>query len=161
MARRKTNTQPPPGAVRQFTLRDVEKGIRKLNRRIEEVKGLDPSKVRYDDQSVKNVTLRINETLSEVFGANYSPKFRGFGPRNTTLGGMSEAGLQNAFAEAIPRTVTMLEGRISYLEEEREDLEAEQSGCNFPGPVNSGHPRSLRGPWTRRGGEGASSHVSS
>ena len=119
MARRKTNTQPPPVENRQFTRKAIDSGIWKLNRRIEQVTGLDPSKVQYHDQSVANVTLHINETLREVFGD--SPKFLGFALRGT-----SDAELQDEFAEAIPQTVTMLKGRISSLEEKRECLEADQ-----------------------------------
>ena len=126
MAHRRTSTQPPPVEVRQFTMADIERGIKKLRRRIEEVKGLDPRKVQYDGQSVRNVTLHINETLSEVFGPDYSPKFSGFGPRVIRMRMMSDADLQDAFAEAIPQTVTMLEGRISSLKEKREYLEADQ-----------------------------------
>ncbi len=127
MADRKTSTESP-----QFTITTIDRGIEKLRRRIEEVKDLDPSRVRYDDQSVKNVTSRINETLSEVFGADYSPKFYGFLTGSSSLYNNRrgiDAQVKNAFAEAIPQTVTMLEGRISYLKEKREDLEAEQSGA--------------------------------
>ncbi len=127
-ARRKTNTQPPPVENRRFTPEAIDSGIQKLTRRIEEVTDLDPSKVRHDDQSVANVTLRINETLREVFGSDHSPKFVGF-----VLTGMSDAEHQDEFAEEIPQTVTMLKGRISFLEEKREclgaDQEVDQSGA--------------------------------
>ena len=124
MADHKTDTESP-----QFTIPAIERGIEKLRRRIEDVNDLDPSQVRYDDQSVKNVTLRINETLSEVFGADYSPKFLGFllGPSILYKYRRGiDPQVQDAFAKAIPQTVMMLEGRILSLEGKREDLEAEQ-----------------------------------
>ena len=107
--RRKTNTQPPP-VENQLTRNDIDNGIKRLNSCITKVKGLDPSKVPYNDQSVMNVTLHINKTLCAVFGPDYSPKFLGFTQPVTT----SDA-------------VTMLEGRISSLRESREYLKADQT----------------------------------
>ncbi len=134
MADRKTASESP-----RCTIATIDRGIKKLRRRIEEVNDLDPNKVQYNDQSVKNVTSHIAETLSEVFGADYSPKFLGFVSTAILLSGMSKAELKNAFAEAIPRTVKRLEGHISSLEEKREDPEAkqgvDQSGA--PSLVNS------------------------
>ncbi len=134
MADRKTASESP-----RFTITTIERGIEKLRRRIEEVKDLNPSKVQYNDQSVKNVTLHIDETLSDVFGADYSPKFLGFLPGPSILyeyrRGIGPQ-VQDTFAKAIPQTVERLEGCISRLEEKRGDLEAEQE-VDQPGATSS------------------------
>ena len=131
MARRKTNTQPPPVEVRQFTnVADIKRGIEKLARRIKDVEGLDPSKVRYNDALVENVSSSIRATISQVFGEN-SPEVEeneGLLISNVLFPSDTDDEAQENFAGMIPRTVTKLEGLISRLEEEREDLEADQSG---------------------------------
>ncbi len=47
---------------------DIDRGIKQLHRRIEEVEGLNPSKVRWNDDSVRRVASDISVTLSDVFG---------------------------------------------------------------------------------------------
>ncbi len=77
---------PPPPEIKQFTPDEIEHGITKLRRRIEEVKALDPHQptglaqlttpaVRYDDQRVRNAEHAISTTILEVFGPN-SPEYR-------------------------------------------------------------------------------------
>ena len=137
MADRKTDTESS-----QFTIATIETGIKKLRRRIEEVKDLDPRKVQHDDQSVKNIELSIDETLRElrkVFGTDSFPKFSGFLPGPRILyehrRGIDDE-CQKTFAAALPQTVKMLEGRILSLEEKREDLEADQR-VDQPGATSS------------------------
>ena len=119
-------TLPPPPEIKQFAPDEIEQGIRKLGRRIEEVQALDPGQVRRDDQRVRNVEQNIDTTILEVFGPN-SPEYRRHhhhqiwhGPH--VLFEMPPAEVQACFARGIPQTVTMLEGLIHVLEEKRVDF---------------------------------------
>ncbi len=105
--------------------RKTDRDIKKLRRCIEEVEGLDPSKVQYKHQSVKDIASNIGATLADVFGKDsqeYEDNRLLLFP--TSLGNMDEA--QETFPERITHTAKRLEGLIEGLEEKREDLEAEQ-----------------------------------
>ena len=68
MVRRRTPPEPPSIEVRQFTRPEINRGIGKLRRRIEEVNALDPRQTRYDDAKIDTVEANIRETIREVFG---------------------------------------------------------------------------------------------
>ena|SRR5215469_6025973 len=61
---------PPPIQSKDFTLEDIENGIRKLKRRIEDVKALDPNDTRYDDHRVEAATRDIQADIGDIFGRN-------------------------------------------------------------------------------------------
>jgi len=120
-------SQPPPPEIKQFTTDEIEQGIRKLRRRIEEVNALDPQRVRYDDQARLNAEQVIRNTILEIFGPN-SPEYRAHqyhriwhetGSWNARGGGPD---YQQFFADGIPQTVKMLEGLVKTLDEKRADL---------------------------------------
>lgn len=123
MARRRP-PEPPPIEVSQFTKAEIDRGIAKLRRRIDEVKALDPRQIRFDDAKIDNVAQSIRETIREVFGSR-SPEFHDHEHHRIWHGGYnyldSEGQRQTKFTAGIPQTVTMLEGLISRLEEKRED----------------------------------------
>lgn len=123
MARRRT-PEPPPLEVRQFKRSEIDKGIAKLQRRIEEVSALDPKTLRYDDARIVMVEKNIKETIREVFGPT-SPEFDDHGYHKIWHGGYnvmeSDDESQAKFAAGIPQTITMLKGLIARLEEKRED----------------------------------------
>jgi len=131
MARRRT-PEPPTIEVHQFTRSEIDRGIAKLRRRIEEVNALDPQRVRYDDANIDNVESNIRETIREVYGP-LSPEFHDHKHHRIWHGGYnmmdSDGQRQAKFAAGIPQTVTMIEGLISRLEEKREDLEQEQASA--------------------------------
>lgn len=122
MARRKA-TQPPQFVQREFTVEEIERGIAKLRRRIEEVEALQDA--RYDDQRVYNAQSDIRNTVLEIFGEE-SQEFRERGHVHIYHGsmyiGMSESESQSNFLSGIPRTIELLEGLIKRLEEKRGDL---------------------------------------
>lgn len=124
MERRKTPSEPPPSEVRQFTRPEIDRGIGKLHRRIEEVNALDPQQVSYDDAKIGTVESNIRETSREVFGPR-SPEFYDHEYHRIWHGGynmMDSVGeRQQKFVDGIPQTVAMLEGLVSRLEEKRED----------------------------------------
>jgi len=128
VARRKNPLEPPPIEIRQFTRSEIDRGIVKLRRRIEEVNGLDPRKILFNDAKIDIVEANIRESIREVFGSR-SPEFDDHEHHRIWHGGYnmmeSDSERQRKFADGIPQTVTMLEGLISRLEEKREDLESD------------------------------------
>ncbi|MDO8527870.1 MAG: TIGR02391 family protein [Deltaproteobacteria bacterium] len=104
---------------------EIETGIAKLKRRIEEVQELNSQQIRFDDQKINNVKSNVRETIREVFGQN-SPEFHEHRYHNIWSGGhavgMSDHEYQHNFSAGIPKTVSMLEGLIQRLEEKKLDL---------------------------------------
>ncbi len=124
MARKKRPPEPEI-IVKQFTVSEIDTGIRKLRRRVEEVNGLATDKVQYDNARVKTAETNIRETIRDVFGPQ-SPEFHDHEYHDIWHGGHTvyddEATGQYKFTEGVKQTVVMLEGLISRLEEKREDL---------------------------------------
>lgn len=116
---------PPPIEPKRFTLEEVDAGIRKLRRRIEEVQSINPEEIHYDDARVRNTESNIRETIREVFGPN-SPEFQEHQYhdiwRGSRIMGEEPWEAQEKFAAGIPQSVTMLEGLVTRLEEKRADL---------------------------------------
>jgi uncharacterized protein (TIGR02391 family) len=124
-------TQGPPSIQsRDFTLDDIDHGIRKLKRRIEEVRAIDPRTTRYDDPRVESAQRNIRADIIDIFGQN-SPEYMahsGHSLSNPEMGmGLDEYQYQDFFAEGLPKTVTMLEGLIRRLDEKREDLAGDKT----------------------------------
>ena len=69
---------PLPIQSRQFTLDDIESGARKLRRRLEEVRALDPQTTRHDDERLVGASRNIKADLIDIFGQN-SPEYRAHG----------------------------------------------------------------------------------
>jgi uncharacterized protein (TIGR02391 family) len=110
---------------KRLTREDIDVGIRKLRRRIEEVKALDPREMRYDDPRVEAATRNFHSDLIDIFGRP-SPEYGAHGSHSMGYPGHhyggSEMELQEEFARGLPDTIPMLEGLIRRLEEKREDL---------------------------------------
>lgn len=119
------STPQPEIIVKQFTVHEIDAGIRKLRRRIEEVNGLATDEIRYDDARVKTAEANIREAVRDVFGPQ-SPEFYDHQYYDIWHGGFNmydnEANMQNKFLSGVEQTVVMLEGLIARLEEKREDL---------------------------------------
>ena len=131
----KRSKSKPPIEIRKFTSEEIELGIKKLRRRIEEIQNLDPNSVPYDDAKVNMLESKINMTIQDVFGLN-SQEFRDYGYHRIWHGGYNtmdtDAQRQAKFAAGIPQTITMLEGLISHLEEKHEDLIYDQKPEQIP-----------------------------
>jgi predicted nucleotide-binding protein len=117
---------PPQIEQRQFsTPEEIEAAIRKLRRRIDEVKNLDPTKILYNDQKINNAERAIQDTILDIYG-EHSPEYQRHRYHDIWEGGYiigdDDSDMQRKFAAGIPQTVTMLEGLIARLEEKREDL---------------------------------------
>jgi len=119
------NQHPPPAEPKVFGSRDeIDKGIAKLRRRIEEVQRLKADGVPWDSARKKTAETNIRDTIREIFGPN-SPEFRDFQTyrisRGTSLLG-SFADHQRRFLEGVDYTVQRIEGLIERLKEKAEDL---------------------------------------
>lgn len=121
----KRRYEPPPIEIKRFTIQEIEQGIRKLNRRIEEIKKLKDDKVSFDDARVDNAETNIRETIREVFSQN-SPEFQNHQHHNIWHGGYNmmddEYIRQSKFEAGIPQTITMLKGLITRLEEKCKEM---------------------------------------
>lgn len=136
---RKASKEPDPPEVRPLTRSEIDRGISKLRRRIQDISALDPSEVRFDDATVANVKSDVRETIRDIFGSN-SPEFLQHQRFSIWHGGMNpydgDRERQQKFARGIPQAVTKLEGLISRLEERREDApEDSPPPRGVPAPV--------------------------
>ena len=102
MPSRRSQGQPPIESKR-FTLEEIENGIRKLRRRIEEVRAIDPKTTRYDDPRVDAASRNIKADISEIFGRD-SPEYRAHGAHSVgnpeMVMGMTDEAYQRYFTEA-------------------------------------------------------------
>jgi hypothetical protein len=123
--------EKPTLQSREFSRDEIDRGIRKLRKRIEEVKQLDPQSIAHDDARVEVVEGNIRDTIADVFGPQ-SPEFdrhkrhRIFKGPGGVLMNPSREFLQRCFAAGIPDTLVTLENLISRLEEKREDAPIEK-----------------------------------
>jgi len=119
--------QKPESIIpKEFTnIEEIERGIAKLRKRIEDVNLLKTDKVQWNDERIKNVAFDIIETIREVFGSN-SPEFNQYQHHqiwgeSMVIGSYGEDP-QEAFEPGIPKTITMFNGLIKRLEEKKSDL---------------------------------------
>jgi hypothetical protein len=138
---RPRENQPPVVVVRTFTRDEIDRGIAKLRRRIDEVRGLNPRETSYDDARVDTVEANIREVIRDVFGPQ-SPEFNDHQHHCIWRGGHNlgdeEHECQAKFAAGIPQTVAMLEGLIARLEEKRDEAPAEGALASPARPEASG-----------------------
>src|SRR5262249_3124444 len=111
MATTRRKSDPAPLQVREFTLEEIDRGIARLQRRLEEVKALDPKAIQYDNQRIRNAEQNIRSDILEIFGP-HSPEYNehqyhdiSHGPYNMMDGPPEH---QRHFAEGHPRTIAML-----------------------------------------------------
>jgi len=122
MPARRRQQEPPPIEIKQFTVEEIERGIAKLRRRIDEVRTLQTDRVRYSDQRRNNAEENIRATILEVFGPN-SPEYHNHQYHTIWYGhqyvNMSDEDLDQCFFDGIPQSITLVEGLIARLEEKR------------------------------------------
>lgn len=127
MARQKI-TEPVIEPKNFSSVSEIETGITKLKRRIEEVQALNHQQIRFDDQKVDNAESNVRETIRDVFGQN-SPEFHKNCYHEIWFGrhaiGMTDHERQQNFSAGIPKTVSLLGGLIQRLEEKKFDLSDE------------------------------------
>jgi len=138
MATRRT---PPPRPERpDLSPEEIRRCITKLQRRIDDLRRFDPSKVtqRFGIPEVSNLEASIDEALSAAFGhgtieyrryedavrLDHGPVRMSTGPVFGRGGGFDANNAhdgQQYLAEGKTRTITILEGAIRSLQEELED----------------------------------------
>jgi hypothetical protein len=129
---RSTKHVPPVIEARWFTVAEIDAGIRKLRRRIDDVNALDADRVTYKDARVDVAESNIRETIRDVFGQN-SPEFtehqyHDIWKGSRIMGEDHEA--PRKFTAGIVQSTSILEGLIARLEEKRADLVEEPSGVS-------------------------------
>lgn len=115
-----------PPRREHFTLDEIETGIRKFKRRIDEVKALDPTKIHYKAPQVEAATRNIRADLRDVFGEG-SPEYNAHFRKSVSYPdgarpSDSDRDSQHRFIAGLPNIVLMLEGLVKRLGEKREDL---------------------------------------
>lgn len=124
MARR--TTPPPPRLISKiFTAQEIDTGIKKLRRRIDDVKNLESAQVGHNDPKVDVVESDIRNTVRDVFGAE-SPEYNEHQYHRIWRGPLIMARDDYAtpayFKAGIQQSLVTLEGLVSRLEEKRADL---------------------------------------
>jgi uncharacterized protein (TIGR02391 family) len=113
------------------TLEEVEQAITKLERRLEEVRALDPTRVRFDDPRVRSAAENFSDTVLEIYGPN-SPERHRFQYHRIFHGqmvvGMGDGGMQQGFAAGLPHTIEALENLIRRLKERKADFGGDTAG---------------------------------
>jgi len=126
MSPRKAPT-PPPIEPHEFrSVEEIERGIRKVERRIEEVKALDARKLvaehTGDDDVVES---NVRETIREIFGTN-SPEFQEHQYIQILAGpmwmGMEDHDLLQAREQGKTKVANILQGLIDRLRERLADF---------------------------------------
>lgn len=108
---------------KEFAIPEIDRGIVKIHKRIEQVnllKGL-----RHGDEAIHVAERDVRDTIREIFGAA-SPEFHDHEHDQIWDGAMyfqmPDYAIQAAFEAGIVKTTKMLEGLTSRLEEKRQDL---------------------------------------
>lgn len=126
---RKRSEPPPPPEPREFrSVEEIDRGIAKIQRRIQELEQLDiPAAILKDTGADDVARSNVREAIREVFGQN-SPEFREHehidiwaGPLYT---GMAPDEIIEARQRGRTQVIGVLNGLISRLQEKRADLSA-------------------------------------
>ncbi len=126
----KGRPQPQPGVEPKVfaTLEEVQQAISKLERRLAEVRGLDPATTRYDDPRVKSVVDNFRNTVLEIYGPN-SPEYQRHRSHRIWHGdmyvNMPDLYMQQRFAAGLPHTIEAVENLIRGLGERKADFGAD------------------------------------
>lgn len=118
--------RPENPIPREFTREQLDLGIRKLDRRLSDLKALDPTKTSYNDPIVDRVESDIKATILDVFGPDspeYSEQKYFMINQGPFSGNDSEHETQIHFQEGYPHAVEMISGLLNRLQEKREDLQ--------------------------------------
>jgi len=130
MAKRgKTPPEPAPAAL---SVEDMNAGIKKLERRIKELKRIDLDNFDPDDPEINKLEDRIQMAIVDVFG-NGTIEYNQFHIRGlyglsemviTSYEGPAESHARKvrAYREGIPDAIAKLEGARDYLAEKLDDL---------------------------------------
>lgn len=104
---------------------EIDRAIKKLQRRIGDIEELDSGKVAYNSQQVHNIEDQVKSDLLDIFGTR-DPRYLDNRFFSIWRGSMhidaSKYERQQQFVAGLPEAKTFLKGLIKQLEEEREDF---------------------------------------
>lgn len=109
---------------KKFTQDEINRGIRKLEKRISDVEGL--RNLQHGDQAIENVTSHLVASIREVFGDRSAEFIENRYHRiwdGPLMVGMDNYDYQRGFNAGIPKTISLLKGLVARLEEKRDELE--------------------------------------
>jgi uncharacterized protein (TIGR02391 family) len=108
---------------KEFTVPEIDRGIVKIRKRIEQVNSL--KGLRHGDATIHVVERDVRDTIRDIFGPT-SPEFHDHehdriwdGPMYMQ---MPDYEIQTAFEAGIVKTTKILDGLIARLEEKKQDL---------------------------------------
>src|SRR2546427_10651857 len=123
----KKQAEPPPPEPREFSSADeIDRAIKKIERRIEELERLDVRKAILEDNGSDDVVRsNIRETIREVFGGN-SPEYREHEHIRLWAGpmymGIGPAEIIEGTDRGRNQVRGILQGLVDRLREKRGDL---------------------------------------
>lgn len=127
MARR---SEPPKPRSANLTPEQMRRALPKLKRRLEELQALDANTVRgHSDQGFKAVELRLDATLTEIFG-NDTDEYERFRINSLDLGPLVIGGgvplhkIQDGYRRGKDQAVTKVQTVIGLFEERLNDGES-------------------------------------
>lgn len=115
----------PPAEQKVFSPAEIDRGIARLEKRVAELRALDPATVAFNDPRVAAAASNIRSSILEVFGQNSTEQSEhgyhriSYGPENLR---MSSAQLQQNFARGLPRSIALVENLIVRLREKRAEM---------------------------------------
>jgi uncharacterized protein (TIGR02391 family) len=129
MAKRNQPPQPQIEPRHWSTAEEIDRAVRKLNRRISELEALDVRAARRDDSSMDDVAVsNVRESIREVFGQN-SPEFHENKHIRMWAGpmfiGMSEGEILDGTEKGRKQMIGTLRGLVGRLEEKRDEIQGE------------------------------------
>jgi predicted nucleotide-binding protein len=130
MAAKRSGSFPPEPESKIFSsVREIEIGVTKLQRRLAEVVALEDRRVKFSAPEVDLAESNIGSTVLEIFGPN-SPEYRDLQYYKIWKGAkyvdMHDSYCQNCFVDGIADAKVMLGGLITRLEEKMLDLAADR-----------------------------------
>ncbi|WLE99055.1 MAG: hypothetical protein QTN59_09490 [Candidatus Electrothrix communis] len=101
---------------------ELESGITKLKRRVNDLEQLRADNARHDDPAVEGVEANISNTVLEIFGKE-SKEYEQYQNHEIWSGAFNiNEDQQPGFVKGIKQDIAAMNGLINRLEEKKEDL---------------------------------------
>ena len=128
--------EPKPVPKKFSTIEEIEVGIRKIERRLSDLRDLDPANTKHDDPRIDRIESDIRNSILEVFGPD-SPEYDEHKYFTINQGPFAinqpEYETQSNFQRGLPYAMEILSGLVRRLNEKKEDF---QSLSHRPGTPN-------------------------
>lgn len=101
---------------------EIERGITKLKRRVNDLEQLRANNARHDDPAVEAIEANISNTVLEIFGKE-SKEYKQYQNHEIWSGAFNiNEDQQPGFVKGIKQDIAAMNGLINRLEEKKEDL---------------------------------------